>query len=140
METFHLRILAADTPFYEGGCRSVSVPTPDGERGVLAHHSSMISAVAPGVLRFTLSDGTPRTAAVSGGLMKVEDNEVLVLVDSAERPEDIDVNRARRAAALARESLLQKRSVNEYKLAQATLARAINRLRAGGAGDVGPFS
>ncbi len=131
METFRLRILAADKPFYEGDCVSLTVPAPDGERGILAHHSNMISAIVPGVLRFRL-EGEERTAAVSSGLMKVEDNEVLILVDSAERPEEIDVNRARRSAALAKEALLQKRSIREYRTAQASLARAINRLRIGG--------
>ena len=62
-------------------------------------------------------------------LVKVENNEVLVLVDAAERPEDIDVNRAKRAADEAREALLQQKSRQEYKRAQANLARAISRLR-----------
>lgn len=52
-----------------------------------------------------------------------------MLVDSAERPEDIDENRAKRAAAEAKEAILQKRSIQEYQQAQANLARAINRLR-----------
>jgi F-type H+-transporting ATPase subunit epsilon len=70
-----------------------------------------------------------RFSAGSSGLVKVENNEVLVLVDSAERPEDIDENRAKRAAAEAKEAMLQKRSIQEYQQAQANLARAINRLR-----------
>ena len=77
----------------------------------------------------TLPDGQRRTAAVSGGLIKVENNEVLVLADSAERPDEIDANRAKRAEAKAREALLQKQSIQEHKFTQATLARAINRLR-----------
>ena len=70
-----------------------------------------------------------RTAAVSAGLVKIEDGEVLLLVGTAERPEDIDVNRARRAANAAKEELLQKKSLQEYKSAQANLARALSRLR-----------
>ena len=61
--------------------------------------------------------------------MKIEDNEVLILADTAERPEEIDANRARRAEANAREALLQKKSIQEHRAAQANLARAINRLR-----------
>ena len=56
-------------------------------------------------------------------------DEVLVLVDAAERPEEIDEARARREADEAREALLQRRSRQEHQLAQATLARAMNRLR-----------
>ena len=126
---FHLRVLAADRPFYEGPCVSLTVPAVDGSMGILAGHSNTSAALVPGAMSVALPDGQRRTAAVSGGLIKVENNEVLVLVDSAERPEEIDTNRAKRAEAKAREALLQKQSIQEYKFTQATLARAINRLR-----------
>ena len=66
---------------------------------------------------------------LSPGIMKIENGEVLVLVDSIERPEEIDVNRAKREADAAQEAILQKRSMKEYRLAQATLSRALNRLK-----------
>ena len=125
---FRLRLLASDRPLYEGDCASLTVPTVDGELEILAHHSNMIAALVPGVLRGRFCDEPPRTAAVSRGLIKVEDNEVLVLVETAELPEEIDANRAKRAEAQARESILQKKSIREYKTAQANLARALNRL------------
>ena len=53
---------------------------------------------------------------------------MLVLVDSAERPEDIDRLRAQHAADAAKEAILQKRSIREYREAHLTLARAIARL------------
>ena len=129
MKTFQISILAADHVFYEGPCESIVVPTNHGEYGVLANHSNLISAIVPGMLRYRLPNEGVRLASVSGGLMKVADTEVLVLVDTAERPEEIDENRARRAADEAREELLQRRSIQEYHLAQANLARAISRLR-----------
>ena len=129
MGTFQVRVLAADDSFFEGNCQFMVIPTSDGALGILAHHSNMIAAVVPGELRFQPDDGALRTASVSAGLVKVENNEVLVLVDAAERPEDIDVNRAKRAADEAREALLQQKSRQEYKRAQANLARAISRLR-----------
>ena len=128
-KTFRLRVLAADKPFYEGECISLVVPTPYGEQGILAHHSNMIAAIVPGVLRGQFPGRPLQMAAVSGGLVKVEDNEVLVLVDTAERPEEIDANRAKRAEAQAREALLQRKSIQEYRSAQAHLARALNRLK-----------
>ena len=129
METFQVQILAADHTFYEGPCVSLTIPTSDGEQGILAHHSSMIAAVRPGTLRYQVPGEEPRLAAVSPGMVKVEDNDVLVLVDSAERPEEIDVVRAQREIEEAREALLQKRSRQEHQIAQATMARALNRLR-----------
>ena len=129
MEAFVVHILAADRTFYEGPCESLTIPTSDGEQGILAHHSSMIAAVQPGTLRYQTPEGPVQLAAVSSGLVKIEKNEVLVLVDSVERPEEIDAARARREADEAREAMLQKKSRQEYQLAQASLARAMNRLR-----------
>ena len=128
-DVFHLRVLASDKPFYEGECISLTVPTLEGNRQFLAHHSNMIAALVPGVLQGVFPDSPAQTAAVSGGILKVEDNEVLVLVDTAERPSEIDANRAKQAEAKAREAILQKRSIQEYKTAQATLARELNRLK-----------
>ena len=129
MEPFQVHILAADRTFYEGPCLSLTIPVSDGELGILAHHASMIAAVVPGTLRWQAPDQPVQLAAVSPGMVKVEHNDVLVLVDSAEHPEEIDAARAQREADEAREALLQKKSRQEHQIAQATLARALNRLR-----------
>ena len=125
---FPLHVLTATAPFYESMCRSLVIPTVDGDYGVLTNHSDTICAVVPGELHFTRPDGTVQAAAVAAGIMKVEKGDVLVLVDSAIRPEDIDMDRARRMADDAREQLLQKQSIEEYRAAQARLARALARL------------
>ena len=131
---FHLDILAASVPFYRGECVSLVVPTTDGEFGILANHGNAVGAVCAGELRFETAEGEHRRAAVAPGLFKIEDGRVLLLVDAAERPEDIDVNRALRAREEAEEQLRQKRSMAEYQLAQGNLARALNRLRVSGRG------
>ena len=122
MRTFQMHLLEADKVFFEGECESLVVPTTVGQYGILAGHSNMISAVVPGVLSY-------RAPGKEWRMVKVEGNDVLVLVDSAEYPEEIDAKRAQRAADEAKEAILQKRSVREYRTAQANLARAINRLR-----------
>lgn len=129
MREFKVSILAQDNAFYEGPCESVIVPTPNGQYGILAGHINMISAVTPGQLTYRIPNHEARIAAVSSGLVKVENNEVLVLVDTAERPEDIDFNRAKRAADEAKEAMLQKRSMQEYKIAQSNLFRAVSRIK-----------
>ena len=129
MENFPVHILAADEPFYEGPCQSISVPTTTGMYGVLAHHTNVILAIVPGTLRYRCEGEDEKLAAVSAGLMKVENGEVLILVDSAERPEEIDANRAQRAADRAKEELLQKKSIQQYRMAQSNLARALSRLQ-----------
>ena len=130
MNTFTLNVLAAEKPFYDGECVSLIVPTNDGQYGIMANHNNMIAAIVPGVLKFTKTDGTLIVAAVSEGLVKVENNSVLILVDTIELPEEIDENRAKRAAEQAKEAILQKKSIQDYYSAQAKMARALGRLRA----------
>ena len=131
MKTFMLSVLAADSCIYVGECSSVILPAADGQYGVLADHCNTISAVVPGLLEYTLPNGEVQSVAVSNGMVKIENNEVMILVDSAERPEEIDIRRAERAAAEAREQMLQKKSIMEYRTAEAYLARALNRIKIG---------
>lgn len=128
MSLFHLIIHSADEPFYDGNCESLIIPTQDGLLGILAHHSPMVTAIVPGMLTVTYPDGKKDQVAVSEGMVKIQNNSVVVLVDSYERPEEIDANRAKRAADEAKEQMLQKRSYEEYLSAEADLKRAINRL------------
>lgn len=129
MNSFHLTILAAEKPFYEGECISLVLPTVDGQYGIQAGHNNMIAAVVPGELKYTVADDKTVIAAVSEGLVKVENGRVLILVDTAEKPEEIDENRARYSAEQAKEAILQKKSIQDYYAAQSKMARAISRLR-----------
>ncbi len=129
MKTFYAHILEADRALFEGQCESMILPTVEGQYGVLANHRNVITAIVPGKLTFREPGGENVVVSVSPGIMKVEDNDVLVLVDSAEFLDEIDINRANEEAEIAREHLLQKQSIQEYKLAQGELARALNRLK-----------
>ena len=61
--------------------------------------------------------------------MQVFNNRVLLIADTIERPEEVDINRALAAKERAEEQLRQKRSLEEYLHSQASLARALSRLR-----------
>lgn len=129
MNNFTLNILAAEKPFFQGECISVVVPISDGQYGIMANHSDMIAAIVPGIVKITDSIGKEAIAVVSEGLIKVEDNSVLLLVDTAEHPEEINENWAKQSAEEAKEAMLQKKSIKDYYIAQAKMARAINRLK-----------
>jgi len=128
VNSFRVHILAADHTFYDGPCESLIIPAPDGQYGIWAGHANTICATVPGTLYLRVPGGEEQLAAVSSGVVKIEDNDVLVLVDSAEHPEDIDRLRAQHAADAAKEALLQKQSIREYREARLTLSRAIARL------------
>ncbi|MCR5543422.1 MAG: ATP synthase F1 subunit epsilon [Eubacterium sp.] len=129
MKTFNCRIIEADNSFYSGEMVSLIVPALDGDYGVLAMHQNVVVAIIPGWLKFQTEDGEWHDAAVSDGMMRVEDGEVLILVDSAEWPDEIDIERVKAKEAAAREAMLQKKSVREYTLAEASLKRAVARLK-----------
>lgn len=129
MNEFDLTILEADSNFYEGKCISMIVPTTEGLFGIQAHHENMIAALEIGEIKYTLPDGTEYHAAVSGGILKVENNTVLILADSVEDVAEIDEKRALREEEETRQAILEKKSIEEYKIAQARMARIINRLK-----------
>ncbi len=129
MKEFNVKIIEADNTFYSGKMTSLIVPTIDGEYGVLADHQNLVVAIIPGAIKFMDEEEKWQEASVSDGMMRVEDGEVLILVDAAEWPYEIDAERVRQKEAAAREAMLQKKSVREYTLAEASLKRAISRMK-----------
>ena len=67
--------------------------------------------------------------AVGVGFIEIVNNRVTLIVDTAEKPEDIDVRHAREQKERAEEQLRQQQSIQQYYHTQASLARAMNRLR-----------
>lgn len=133
MATFSLKIIAADKTFYSGKCYTIIVPALDGEQQIMSHHEDMVIATREGEVRFKDSEKSEWHIAVVGiGFVHVARNRVTMLVDTAERPEDIDRVRAQRAMERAREQLRQKQSIEEYHVSQASLARAMVRLKEAG--------
>ncbi|MCR5673010.1 MAG: ATP synthase F1 subunit epsilon [Lachnospiraceae bacterium] len=129
MNEFNLHIIEADNDFYNGKCVSLVIPTTDGMYGIQAMHENLVAAIDIGVLKYTLPDGTRCHAAVSNGMVKVEDNDVLILVESAEDPSEIDEARAVEEEEAARDVLSGKTDRLNYRAAKGMLARAINRIK-----------
>lgn len=131
INSFQLRIYEANSVFFSGGVEFLAVPTADGEFGVMAGHESAVVAIKEGLLKYRKDEDpedSMRYAAVSAGIMRVESDEVLVLVESAEDPDEIDVNRARESEKAAKDMIKLKQGRLEDQLAEAKLRRALNRL------------
>ena len=128
MNSFILNITASSGEFYQGSCESMVLPVKDGVYGVQAGHSPVLVAIHMGMLKFTV-DGETREILVGDGIAEVTPTFVLLLVDSAERPEDIDKNRAEAARIRAEERLQHKQSMHEYYQTKIALARAMQRLQ-----------
>ena len=129
MDNFKLQIMASDHMVFDGDAQSVSLPTTEGSVGILAHHSNIIMAVVPGEITYRSADGSEETVIVSDGLLKVENGEAMILIDTAERPDEIDEARAQRAEERAREELKRANTNRDIALASAELSRAMNRIR-----------
>ena len=130
MDTFGLKIIASDKVFYGGRCRKLIIPAPDGEKGILPNHENMVIAIAVGTAKVQLAgEDEWKDLAVGTGFAEIVNNRVTLLVDTAERPEDIDVRRAQEQQERAEEQMRQKQSTQEYYHTQASLARAMTRLR-----------
>ena len=129
MDTFGLKIIASDGVFYEGRCKKLIIPAPDGEKGILANHENMVIAVNVGVAHMSLHGDEWKDIAVGVGFVEIVNNRVTLIVDTAEKPEDIDVRRAQEQKERAEERLRQQQSIQQYYHTQASLARAMNRLR-----------
>ena len=121
MEKFILNITASSGEFYQGYCESLTLPTGDGVYGVQAGHNPVLVALHMGIAKFTV-DGETREVLVGDGIAEVTPTFVLLLVDSAERPEDIDRIRAE-------ERLQHKQSMHEYYQSKIALDRAMQRLQ-----------
>ena len=128
MNSFILTITASSGEFYQGSCESMVLPVKDGVYGVQAGHSPVLVAIHMGMLKFTV-DGETREILVGDGIAEVTPTFVLLLVDSAERPEDIDKNRAEAARIRAEERLQHKQSMHEYYPTKIALDRAMQRLQ-----------
>ena len=92
----------------------------------------MMIAIVPGEMRIRTEDGTEHVAIVGGGFAQIINNRVTVLADSIEKPEDIDVKRAKEAKERAEEQLRQQQSMQEYYVSKASLVRAMARMKEAG--------
>ena len=128
MNRFILNITASSGEFYQGNCENLVLPIGDGVYGVQAGHSPVLVALHMGILHFD-ADGESRDVLVGDGIAEVTPSYVMVLVDSAERPEDIDKNRAEAARIRAEERLQHKQSMHEYYQSKIALDRAMQRLQ-----------
>lgn len=123
---FKLEVYASDHIVYQGPAKYLNLPIEIGQYGILARHRNLISEIVPG--KMTIDLGNEKLVfVVSYGLVKIENGDVLVLVETAERPEEIDINRARKAEENAKAALKNEASQREYKMLQGRLARAFAR-------------
>lgn len=129
----NFKIVTPDGVVYEDAVEAVSLPTTSGEITVLAHHIPLISVIKAGEIRI-VKDSRELGIAVSSGVLEVRDhNEVIVIADTAERAEHIDLERAEAARQRA-EILLKEEHFEDdrqFAMMQAQIEKEMARLKVG---------
>jgi F-type H+-transporting ATPase subunit epsilon len=127
---FPLQIVTRQGVKYDHDVEHVRLPGRDGYFGVLADHAAFLAALAPGEIVITPPGGQDPVHLASGaGVAEIRDNQVMVLVETAETPEEIDLRRAEAAAERARARVCGRAGTCDLPRAEAALSRALARLR-----------
>ncbi len=126
-----LDIVSAERVVYSKEVNSVVAPGTEGELGILPHHSTLMTSLTEGELRINEGD-EEILMAISGGFMEVRPDRIIILADSAERDDEIDLSRAEEAKLRAEERLSQPTTELDKIQAEAALHRSLIRLKVGG--------
>ncbi|MBT6340115.1 MAG: F0F1 ATP synthase subunit epsilon [Desulfobacula sp.] len=106
----------------------VVAPGSEGEFGVLKGHTTFLTSLKIGTLRYKDTSGKERYLFINGGFAEVLPDKVTILAESAERRRDIDVERATKAKERAEKRLAEKRENTDLTRAEVALKRAMHRL------------
>lgn len=127
MKTLAVSIVTPDGPVLEDDFEMVSCKGESGELGILPGHIPLVSPLTISVVRLKKENGEEKVA-VSGGFLEVRPEKVTILAQTAEKPSDVDVDRAKAARKRAEDRLQAKQDNMDFKRAELALKRAINRL------------
>jgi F-type H+-transporting ATPase subunit epsilon len=131
-EELLLEIVTPEKLAFSGTIDEVTCPGSEGEFGVLRGHASLLSAIKFGELSY-VKDGKRTSYAVTTGYAEVTGSKVTVLVETAERADQIDVERARRAKETAEQKMAKfAKEDPEFEKAKIALERAESRLKIAG--------
>ena len=127
MSSLKLDIVTAERIVYSEDVDVVIAPGAEGQLGILPHHAPLMTILQAGEL-VVRRGGEEDTLAISGGFLEVRPDRVIVLADSAERAEEIDMERAEAAKKRAEQRLVEKTAETDVARIEASLRRAMARL------------
>ena len=124
---FTLRIITPDRVFFEGQVSMVEFNTTEGEIGIYKKHVPTTVIISPGILTITGEEGV-KEAALHAGFVEILQDEVVILAEIIEWPDEIDKARAESANARAEERLRSKTPETDILRAETALQRALARI------------
>lgn len=124
---FDLEIMCPDKTFFKGEADMVEMNTSEGYIGVYPGHIPLAAVAAPGIMVIH-NDGEEKKAALLSGIIKIEQEKIMILAEVAEWPEEIDYNRAEEARIRAERRLSGADSGIDIQRAEAALKRSLTRI------------
>lgn len=128
-KNFQLDIVTPARTVYSGEVKSFTAPGVVGNFQVLFNHAPLLSAIGIGEIKVVEPSGKQFRFATSGGFVEVKTNKVILLAESAESEEEINLERAQRSKQRAAERLAKKQNDIDEDRARIALLRSINRLK-----------
>ncbi|MFC1934842.1 F0F1 ATP synthase subunit epsilon [Chloroflexota bacterium] len=129
MSPIKLEIVTAEQSVYSEDVNMVTAPGIEGQLGILSHHTPLMTILQAGELRIKKGE-EEISMAVSGGFLEVRPDRVVILADTAERAENIDLARAEEAKKRAGRRLTEERATGlDASRTEASLRRALVRLQ-----------
>jgi len=130
MAQLHCEVVTAERKVFEDDVSMVVAPGIEGQLGILPNHAPLMTALTFGELHIQREGQEDVYIAIGGGFMEVGPRHVIILADSAERAEEIDIARAEEARQLAEKTMGQVRREDvDYAQAEAALRRSLIRMK-----------
>lgn len=126
---FKLEIISPHKVIYRGEALSFTAPGVNGSFQILFNHAPLISEIGIGLVKFTTTNGEQKKFATSGGFVEVKDNNLVMLAETIEAIEEIDLDRAEAAKERALKRLRERKPGTDLIRAEFALQRALNRIR-----------
>ena len=128
----HLRIVTPHGPKVDSDITEVTAPGEVGDMGILPGHRPLLAGLGIGLLSYGPADGGVQHLAVNGGYLEVDNDDVIVVTETAEAPDEIDHERAKAALAKAQEELsgVDLSRTEDVARIHSTIRRAENRIEA----------
>ena len=129
MATFQCRVVSAREELYSGEISMLIATGTEGEVGVLAGHTPLITLLKPGAMRVQTPDGEEEVIYVSGGVLEIQPKMVTVLADTAVRAHNLDESKIIEARKKAEQMLVNQSDTVHTNAALASLAESVAQLQ-----------
>jgi F-type H+-transporting ATPase subunit epsilon len=127
--TVNLNVVSAEEELFSGRIESLQITGSEGELGIMPGHAPLLTSLKPGMALITKEDGSEEVIYLSGGMLEVQPNQIIVLADVACRADDLDEQAALEAKQRAEEHMNAHSDDVDYAAVAAELARAVAQLR-----------